>query len=74
MCRVGCLGLMPGVLNDAVGSKIDLNISLVDGNLIRIPKYCGNFFQRQSVRVGEVKPHDDTADATGDDEAEVLWI
>jgi hypothetical protein len=57
--------------NNCMRIVIDLDISLVNSHLIHIAKNGRNLLQRQPIRVWEEDPHDDAANGTGDDEAEI---
>jgi hypothetical protein len=60
------------MVNDhSMRSRINLNLSLVNGNFILITEDCSNFFKRQAASVGpEEEDASPTKDAR-DDESEV---
>ena len=56
------------ILNDAT---MDINLSLVNGNLIFVTKNRCDFFKRKTLCVWEEDPDNNSSDGTRYDEAEI---
>ncbi len=59
------------MIDDTVGSMVDLNLSLVNGDLVCVAKDRSNFFQRQEPSVRESEEHNEAANESEEDEEQI---
>jgi hypothetical protein len=66
-----CILLVESAVNDPVIRVIDLDITLIDGNLVSVAKDSCNFFQREAFGIREEEEHDESTNGSRDNETQV---
>lgn len=61
------------VIDNGMRGRVDVELSLVDRNLVCVTEDGCDFFERDALRIWEVDPHEDAADAAWDDQSEAVW-